>query len=175
MKDSYSYHSWLYGGFHIKFINVPRFYSADKIQFIILALVKNTRHNHPIKHLYFPTDYFKLKIWFKLLQFGVWIILEKLPWLQGSWGQHGAHLGPTGPRWAPCLPHELCYLGRYITPVHTLVSTGPIFYLFYPSEYFPMRKGNYILRVFPYWHRSCSFKDWKQALVIRGHSINHRK
>ena len=22
----------------------------------------------------------------------------------------GAHLGPTGPRWAPCWPHELCYL-----------------------------------------------------------------
>ena len=26
-------------------------------------------------------------------------------------GQHGAHLGPTGPRWSPCWPHELCYLG----------------------------------------------------------------
>ena len=25
--------------------------------------------------------------------------------------QHGAHLGPTGPSWAPCWPHELCYLG----------------------------------------------------------------
>ena len=32
-----------------------------------------------------------------------------------SWGQHGAHLGPTGPRWAPCWPHELCYLGRHAT------------------------------------------------------------
>ena len=28
---------------------------------------------------------------------------------QGSWGQHGAHLGPVGPRWAPCGPHEPCY------------------------------------------------------------------
>ena len=35
------------------------------------------------------------------------------PWQQGSWGQHGAHLGPTGPWWAPCWPHELCYLGCY--------------------------------------------------------------
>ena len=35
------------------------------------------------------------------------------PWYQGSWGQHGAHLGPTGPRWAPCWPHELCYLGTH--------------------------------------------------------------
>ena len=26
-----------------------------------------------------------------------------------SWG----HLGPTGPRWAPCWPHELCYLGSF--------------------------------------------------------------
>ena len=24
---------------------------------------------------------------------------------------HGAHLGPTGPRWAPCWPHKLCYFG----------------------------------------------------------------
>ena len=24
-----------------------------------------------------------------------------------TWG----HLGPTGPRWAPCWPHEPCYLG----------------------------------------------------------------
>ena len=27
--------------------------------------------------------------------------------------QHGAHLGPTGPRWAPCWPHGLCYRGLY--------------------------------------------------------------
>ena len=33
---------------------------------------------------------------------------------QGSWGQHGAHLGPTGPGWAPCWPHEFCYLGGCI-------------------------------------------------------------
>ena len=33
------------------------------------------------------------------------------PWQQGLWGQHGAHLGPTGPRWAPGGPHEPCYLG----------------------------------------------------------------
>ena len=31
---------------------------------------------------------------------------------QGSWGQHGAHLEPRGPRWAPCWPHELCYQGN---------------------------------------------------------------
>ena len=33
------------------------------------------------------------------------------PYSEGSWGQHGAHMGPTGPRWAPCWPHEFCYLG----------------------------------------------------------------
>ena len=33
---------------------------------------------------------------------------------QGSWGQHGANLGPTGPRWAPCWPHEHCYLASYL-------------------------------------------------------------
>ena len=28
-------------------------------------------------------------------------------------GQHGAHLGPFGARWAPCRPHELCYRGQF--------------------------------------------------------------
>ena len=26
---------------------------------------------------------------------------------------HGAHLGPVGPRWAPCWPHEPCYQGLF--------------------------------------------------------------
>ena len=30
----------------------------------------------------------------------------------------GAHLGPTGPRWAPCWPHELCYLGCFSCQHH---------------------------------------------------------
>ena len=33
-------------------------------------------------------------------------------------GQHGAHLGPTGPRWAPCWPHEPCYLGGLSRGIH---------------------------------------------------------
>ena len=37
------------------------------------------------------------------------------PWKQGSWGQQGAQLGPTGPRWAPCWLHEPCYLGHSTT------------------------------------------------------------
>ena len=40
------------------------------------------------------------------------VILANNHWKQGSWGKHGAQLGPTGPRWIPCWPHELCYLGN---------------------------------------------------------------
>ena len=41
---------------------------------------------------------------------------------QSSWGQHGTHLGPTGPSWAPCWPHESCYQGRsWSTLVQVLV------------------------------------------------------
>ena len=39
------------------------------------------------------------------------LFFANLPWYQSLWGQHGAHLGPTGPMWAPCWPHEPCYLG----------------------------------------------------------------
>ena len=28
-------------------------------------------------------------------------------------GANTAHLGPTGPRWAPCWPHKVCYLGCF--------------------------------------------------------------
>ena len=41
----------------------------------------------------------------------MWCMLLLQPRQQSSWGQHGAHLGPVGPRWAPCWPHEPCYLG----------------------------------------------------------------
>ena len=42
----------------------------------------------------------------------LYLLLTYLPWWQASWDQHGAHLGPTGPRWAPCWPHASCYLGN---------------------------------------------------------------
>ena len=43
-------------------------------------------------------------MWMATFRYGI-------PWQQGLWGQHGAYLGPKGPRWAPCWPHEPCYLG----------------------------------------------------------------
>ena len=49
--------------------------------------------------------------------------LEYLPRKQSSWGQHGAHLGSVGPRWAPCWPPEPCYLGwNHLTPCMLLKS-----------------------------------------------------
>ena len=43
-------------------------------------------------------------------------------WLypDNSWGQHRAHLGPVGPRWVPCWPHEPCYQGYNQTWFHTI-------------------------------------------------------
>ena len=38
-------------------------------------------------------------------------------WKQGSWGQHG---------WAPCWPHELCYLGRLWCSMDGTYSTSLI-------------------------------------------------
>ena len=42
------------------------------------------------------------------------LIFQILPISQSLWDQHGAHLGPVCPRWAPCWPHEPCYLGKYV-------------------------------------------------------------
>ena len=37
---------------------------------------------------------------------------DETPQIAKLMGQHGAHLGPVGPRWAPCWPHEPCYQGH---------------------------------------------------------------
>ena len=39
--------------------------------------------------------------------------LQPYPRYQSPWGQHVAHLGPVGPRWAPCWSHEPCYQGLF--------------------------------------------------------------
>ena len=44
-------------------------------------------------------------------------LVRAIPWEQSLCGQHGAHLGPAGPRWAPCWPHEPCYQGSVVTLV----------------------------------------------------------
>ena len=41
-------------------------------------------------------------------------------------GPTWVHLGPTGPRWAPCWPHELCYLGLIWTQFPPLNTLRPI-------------------------------------------------
>ena len=45
--------------------------------------------------------------------------------IASSWDQHGAHLGPKGPRWAPCWPHEPCYLGRCAFQQADVKQTNP--------------------------------------------------
>ena len=37
---------------------------------------------------------------------------------------YGTHLGPTGPRWALCWPHELCYLGSNAIKICVMCQNG---------------------------------------------------
>ena len=39
----------------------------------------------------------------------MFMFYETYIYLAKSWGQHGAHLGHVGPRWAPYSPHGTCY------------------------------------------------------------------
>ena len=45
-------------------------------------------------------------------------------------GLHGAHLGPTGPRWAPCWPHGPCYQGYPISRFSG-IAVGCLGWVFY--------------------------------------------
>ena len=38
---------------------------------------------------------------------------------------HGAHLGPVGPRWAPCWPHEPCYQSGLYQFTNNLLPPAP--------------------------------------------------
>ena len=88
--------------------------------------------------------------------------LTKLPLQQGSWGQHGVHLGPTGPRWAPCWPHELCYLG-YSWPAHDASFLCTSLFLYHtayithwsPGSDRPYSQPNFVV----------SFKKWVRQVV----------
>ena len=84
---------------------------------------------------------------------------HKFPWEQSSWGQHGAHLGPTGPRRAPCWPHELCYLG-YVT----IFLKGKI-YLTAKYEMFQR---------YPTGHISYNYKKSYKLRFISNHSDIHK-
>ena len=42
------------------------------------------------------------------------LCVHSRPRLQSSWGHHGAHLVPVGPRWALCWPHEPCFEGIHM-------------------------------------------------------------
>ena len=53
----------------------------------------------------------------------------RIPREQGSWDQHGSHLGPVGPRWAPCCPHEPCYQGGLVTIPSMTASNFDVFML----------------------------------------------
>ena len=51
------------------------------------------------------------------------LLLQLYPREQSSWGQHGTHLGPVGPRWAPCGRHEpSCYLKYFVLEIRFNVS-----------------------------------------------------
>ena len=80
-------------------VNVNPLWTDYKTNTVCIFYGTNSRSHH-----YFP--FFLLHTLWPQSLCVVWY-----PWWQGSWGQHGAHLGPTGPRWAPCWPHEPCYLG----------------------------------------------------------------
>ena len=68
---------------------------------------------------------------------------------------YGVHLGPTGPKWAPCWPHEPCYLGYFCTVSNIKLS------IYYENNYFicGINIGNCFYIHSPPWN-----------VYLRGHS-----
>ena len=70
--------------------------------------------------------------------------------------QHGAHLGPTWPKWAPCWTHELCYLGSALLkpPPFNVIQSGQL--ALYKSEklHVYIYIFNKLINISLYWHAS---------------------
>ena len=82
------------------------------------------------------------------------------PWQQGSWGQHGDHLGPIGPGWAPCWPHVTCSLG------HSAHLSMP--------KYLTMFSNNSGMNAvnLPWWLFSNCVYLWRNIVQLRTHFEN---
>ena len=129
-----SFLSWVLILFELKFVLVSR-YQRDmkfRIQFFFGWLL------FAFLYLLFPYVWIQMKFYWCIKQFDctsvglgymLCFVLIRRPMVglvdqpSGGGGDvhahdskvHGAHLGPTGPKWIPYWPHELCYLGRFVS------------------------------------------------------------
>ena len=76
-----------------------KYYACKDVNILYLCQLSTTFHKHNL------VSFLAYHISFCFNSFWVY------PDSKVHGGQHEAHLGPTGPRWAPYWPHESCYLG----------------------------------------------------------------
>ena len=87
---------------------------------------------------------------------------------QCSWDQHGAHLGPTGPRWAQCWPHELCFVRVILQSVVDSPHKGTI--LWTGDVSFVVRLNKLLSSWFFWWFEfllwcHCNDRVWSICLI----------
>ena len=108
--------------------------------------IHTTKHNKPytsdhtpIQNTIFRTDVFT---WMSLKSIDITTQIAKFM------GQHWVHLGPVGPRWAPCWPHEPCYQGSVYPhyPRTVMIFTRPLQRIACLICYF---SHNIVLSMFP--------------------------
>ena len=107
----------------------------------------------------------------------------KFPRYQGSWGQHVAHLGTTGPIWASFWPHEPCYPGPLVPLKHrrpSLRNLNPTNMLSPTHQTLPVGTQGIIPP--PYWHSTIVLSgipenNWKLSAAIhigkKAHQYNY--
>ena len=73
----------------------------------------------------------------------------------------GAHLGPTGPWWAPFWPHELCYAG-YLA---NLLNTNEIHFMKLSYKCFCKffsHQNAYAWQIGPFWQDTLDISKWSK-------------
>ena len=85
--------------------------SSRKWQPFCLGLNVLNRWTHEDTHVHSKEYDIKTCPWFYFALFHAAYIDNRDPQIAKFMGPTWVHLGPVGPRWAPCWPHEPCYQG----------------------------------------------------------------
>ena len=99
--------------------------------------------------------------------------LGRPPRSQSSWGQHGAHPGPVGPRWPPCWPmnlatRELCASGApAVCLVYAETNEGRRFIIFVYGVYASLTvEMPFTIELPPCWANAEIAGGWFSCFII---------
>ena len=121
----------------------------------------------------------------RILQVVIFYPCHRYPRYKVHGANRGAHLGPVGPKWAPCWPHEPCYQGNFDTHAYMrvrsryqgqgqVITSHSICGIKWCVLPFIFASDTHV-HILPLWKRqspSCTYRGWAMLICIRNLRYN---